>query len=91
MNSTGAQLKAYRKKHGFTQIELSNQLGISQAEVSYYESGGRSIPEELMQAFVEAGMVEEIPRCSRKEMSMLLDLLKEEDYQAMLHIIKRMK
>jgi transcriptional regulator with XRE-family HTH domain len=40
----GNNLQLLRKKLGFTQEEIAEFLGITRVELSYYETGARSVP-----------------------------------------------
>ena len=42
MNDLGTKIKILRKRRDLTQIELAEQLGISRATVSNYETGRRA-------------------------------------------------
>ena len=41
---TGAQLRAWRKAHGWTQVQLAEELGVSRRLVQYYEADKVRIP-----------------------------------------------
>ncbi|HHT37905.1 MAG TPA: helix-turn-helix transcriptional regulator [Mollicutes bacterium] len=42
------RLKDLREDHDLTQEQLSKMLNISQRTYSYYETGGRSVPVEII-------------------------------------------
>lgn len=44
----GRNMRLFRERLGLTQESFSNYLGISREEVSYYETGRRSTPTEIM-------------------------------------------
>jgi len=43
-NMNPKELEAWRGKHGLTQEQLANHLGVTKACISRWESGKRSIP-----------------------------------------------
>ncbi|WP_192348802.1 helix-turn-helix domain-containing protein [Algoriphagus sp. Y33] len=47
-NTIGRNLQDLRKKLGFTQEQVAEYLHINREELSYYETGSRSIPSTLM-------------------------------------------
>lgn len=44
----GRRLADLRKKAGFTQVELANELGVSQRMISYYEGHSEYPPSNLL-------------------------------------------
>jgi transcriptional regulator with XRE-family HTH domain len=42
------RIKNLREDHDYTQAKLSKMLNISQRTYSYYETGGRSVPIEIV-------------------------------------------
>lgn len=44
----GLNLKSYRVKHGLTQEALSEYLGVSREEISYFENGRRPVSTSLL-------------------------------------------
>lgn len=44
----GKNIKKFREKMSLTQETLSQYLGITREQVSYYESGSRSVPTNIM-------------------------------------------
>ena len=44
----GSNLQLLRKKLGFTQEEIAEFLGITRVELSYYETGARTLPTTVM-------------------------------------------
>ena len=44
----GNNLQLLRKKLGFTQEEIAEFLGITRVELSYYETGARTVPTTVM-------------------------------------------
>ncbi len=47
------RLKEIRRERGLTQMKLSEMIGIDQALISKYESGGRVPPTEALIAFAD--------------------------------------
>lgn len=47
-NTIGKNIQDLRKKLGFTQEQVAEYLQINREELSYYETGTRSIPTSLM-------------------------------------------
>ena len=43
-STTPAELRAWRKAHGWTQVQLAEELGVSRRLVQYYEAGKVRIP-----------------------------------------------
>jgi len=50
----GARLAALRKAAGYTQVELAEELGLSQRMIAYYESPRAYPPAELLPAMAKA-------------------------------------
>jgi transcriptional regulator with XRE-family HTH domain len=46
--SMGMQIRKYRKLKGFTQVELAEQLGLTQVAIANYERGSRKPDVELV-------------------------------------------
>ena len=44
----GSRLAALRKRKGLTQIQLADQLGVSQRMITYYENEARRPPTQLL-------------------------------------------
>lgn len=55
----GKNLQALRKKLGFTQEQVAEYLQINREELSYYETGARSIPSALMSSLANLYGVDE--------------------------------
>jgi transcriptional regulator with XRE-family HTH domain len=51
-----ADLKTLRKQQGWKQQDLARHLGVSQALVSHWEQGMRSVPVELMRKLAKLGL-----------------------------------
>lgn len=47
-NDIGKFIKLYREAHHWTQSKLAEQLGVSQRNISYYESGERVPPADVL-------------------------------------------
>lgn len=47
-NHIGTNLKQYREQLGLTQEEFASYLNVSREQVSYYETGARSIPSNIL-------------------------------------------
>lgn len=47
-NTIGKNLQVLRKKLGFTQDQVAEYLHINREELSYYETGSRTMPTTLM-------------------------------------------
>lgn len=52
--SFGARLAAFRKAAGYTQVELAEELGVSQRMMAYYESPQANPPATLLPAIAKA-------------------------------------
>lgn len=50
----GERLTALRKAAGFTQVELANELGVTQRMISYYESHAEHPPANLIPRMARA-------------------------------------
>lgn len=48
------RLAEYRRKSGISQLQLAEQLGLTQSMMSRYENGDRRIPSELLAEFATA-------------------------------------
>jgi len=48
IDDLGKRLSMFRKARGLTQVEVAEKLGVSQAAVSEYESGGSSLSLESL-------------------------------------------
>ena len=48
-NIIGKNMKALREHNGFSQDSLANYLGIKRESISYFETGSRAIPIEIME------------------------------------------
>lgn len=55
----GKNVKYLREKLGLTQQSLADFLGISREEISYFETGARSIPTTLMTKIADLFCIEE--------------------------------
>ncbi len=55
----GRNLQSLRQKLGFTQEQVAEYLGIARVELSYYETGSRSMPTSLMSPLANLYGVEE--------------------------------
>jgi transcriptional regulator with XRE-family HTH domain len=46
---TGLVIKGFREKYGYTQDKLAGYLGIQREMISFYESGNREVPLEILE------------------------------------------
>jgi transcriptional regulator with XRE-family HTH domain len=52
-NSIGSQIKYWRKKRNMKQVELAEKAGIFPQNLSYYESGKRTVSMETLKKICE--------------------------------------
>ena len=50
----GTRLRELRKRRGMTQVELAQELGITQSQISDYENGAVRLHGALLAAFAKA-------------------------------------
>ena len=55
----GKNIKDFRERMGLTQESLGQFLGVAREQISYYESGNRSVPSTLMTKLADLFCVNE--------------------------------
>jgi len=89
-HTLGKNIKVFRSEMGLSQQQIADYLGISRVEVSYYETGSRTAPTELISKLAglfgvtEYELLEESPEHNKVKMALAFrtDKLKGEDLQA---------
>jgi transcriptional regulator with XRE-family HTH domain len=62
----GNNLQLLRKKLGFTQEEIAEFLGTTRVELSYYETGARTVPTKVMTSLANLYGVDEFDLYAEK-------------------------
>ncbi len=91
--NNGAHLRAYRKEKGLTQaafIEYFPEFNMKQEHVSFYEQGRRSIPPEVLEVMVAAGVIPEGATDVPERIKQLSSSLTHEDQTLVEQFVMRM-
>jgi transcriptional regulator with XRE-family HTH domain len=51
--TVGQNIRQFRERLGFTQASVADFLGISREQISYYETGSRSVPTDHLQKLAD--------------------------------------
>lgn len=87
----GSNIRQFREKFGLTQEELATYLGVTREEVSYYETGKRNIPTEVISKAAKLYGLDEYDlfevdaemKCAKLAFAFKADSLKPEDLNHM--------
>jgi len=91
--NNGAHIKAYRKENNLTQaafVEYFPEFNMKQEHVSFYEQGRRSIPPEILETMIMAGVIPEGVTGAPERIKQLASSLTHEDQTLVEQFVMRM-
>jgi len=93
MNNIGTHIKNFRNKEGLSQAQFAEyfpDIGMKQEHVSFYEHGKRSIPPEVYEAMVVAGVIPKATIEASERVKQMVDSMSYEDQTLVEHFVRRM-
>lgn len=84
----GSQLKMYRQSLKMNQTDFSKKLLIEQHQLSYYESGTRLIPPELLDDLIDAEIIKDPSKVLKKELKDIINSMTAHDVMSLTEYLK---